>query len=174
MRATFPSPNALLWPTSMNELDPSERLIVWAFRRWVLGLRENRGEHWSFVWNEFARQFGAREGKEALSGFAALIKGLQCHARRMVHHHQPCCPCLGADEAAVMCLVAACQSHQLSRARTLAEGLVEPDGVGELLQAGSRLARVMRRCALIFPERTGSVTIGREAARPETTGVTVH
>jgi len=157
----------------MCELDPSERLIVWSFRRWVLGLRENRGEHWSFVWNEFARQFGAPAGKEALSGFAALIKGLQCHARRMVHHHQPCCPCLGADEASVMCLVAACQSRQLARARALAEWLVEPDGVGELLQAGTRLAHIMRQHALIFPERAGHAIAGTDTAA-EIAGLTIH
>ena len=59
MRATIIPANRAPWPTSMSELDPSERLIVWAFRRWVLGLRQNNGEHWAFVWNEFARQFGA-------------------------------------------------------------------------------------------------------------------
>jgi hypothetical protein len=158
----------------MCELDSSERLIVWSFRRWVLGLRENRGEHWSLVWNEFTRLFGAREGKEALSGFAALLKGVQCHARRTIHHHQPCCPCLGDDEAAVMRLVAACQSHQLLRARSIAEWLVEPDGVGEILQAGTRLAHIMRQHALILPDRAGGAVHETAIAQPETASITVH
>lgn len=174
MRGTFTSANGARWPTSMSELVPSEQLIVWAFRRWVLGLLENRSEHWSFVWNEFARQFGSREGKEALSGFAALLKGLQCYARRTVHHHQPCCPLLGADEVSVVCFVAACQSNQLPLARALAEWLVEPDGVGELLAAGTRLARVMRRHALKLPERTSGEIFETASARLDASRATVH
>ena len=174
MRAAFTPPNRDPRPTSMSELHASERLIVWSFRRWVLGLLENRGEHWSLVWNEFTRQFGAHQGKDALSGFAALMKGVQCHARRTIHHHQPCCPCLGDDEVCVLSLVAACQSRELRRARFIAEWLVEPDGVGELLQAGSRLAEMMRQHALILPERAGSMEHGTAATRPQTTSVTVH
>lgn len=162
------------WPTSMAELAPAERFIVWCFRRWVLGLRENNGEHWSFVWNEFARQFGAKDGKEALSGFAGLIKGLQCYARRAIQHHQPCCPCLGADEVSLICFVAACQNRQPHLALSLAEGMVQPEGAGELLEAGIRLAEVMRQYALNLPERTGKVVFKTEAERPETTQVTVH
>ncbi|MFQ5784533.1 MAG: hypothetical protein ACE5H8_06885 [Alphaproteobacteria bacterium] len=157
----------------MAELDPAERLIVWAFRRWVLGLLENKGGYWSCVWNEFARQFGARDGKEALSSFATLIKGLQCYARRTIHHHHPCCPCLGADEVSLICFVAACQNRRPQLARSLAEWMVHPDGAGELLEAGIRLAQAMRRHALNLPERT-AVIFETEAARPKTTQVTVH
>ncbi len=103
-----------------------------------LGLRQNNGDHWSFVWNEFTRQFGAKDSKRALSGFATWIKGLQGHARRPLQHHQPGCPCLCADEVSLICLVAACQHHQPRRARNLAEWMVEPGGAGELLEAAIR------------------------------------
>jgi hypothetical protein len=172
--ASFTSPNGAPWPTSTPELDPSERLIVWAFRRWVLGLYQNAGEHWSFVWNEFARQFGAKDGKEALSGFAGLIKGLQCYARRTIHHHQPCCPCLCVDELCLVRLVAACQNREPQLARALAEWMVQPDGAGELLEAGTRLAQVMRRHALHFPQRCGKEESGTGSDWLEKSRVTVH
>ena len=112
-------------------------------------VQHNDGGYWSQVWNEFARQFGAKDGKEALSGFAGMVKGLQCHARRAVRHHRPCCPCL-------------------------AEWLVQPEGAGELLQSGSRLAQVMRRHALHLPERAAAEPPDRATRRPEPLGVTVH
>lgn len=162
------------WPTSMAELAPAERFVVWCFRRWVLGLRENNSGHWSLVWNEFARQLGACDGKAALSDFANLVRGLQCYARRTIHHHQPCCPCLGADEARIISLVAACQNGRTHLARALVEWMVEPDGAGELFEAAIRLAQVMRRHALNLPERTGKVAFETEAVRPTTAEVTVH
>ena len=174
MRAFFTPPNMAPRPTSMDDLDAAERLIVWSFRRWVIGLRENRAEHWSFVWNEFTRQFGAGAGKEALSGFAALMKGVQCYARRTLHYHQPCCPCLGDDEVSVMRLVAACQSQQLLRARSIAEWLVAPEAVGELLQGGTQLAHIMRKHALILPQRAGGEVLEAPAAQLQTASATIH
>ncbi len=162
------------WPTSMAELAPAERFIVWCFRRWVLGLRENNGGHWSLVWNEFARQLGAHDGKTALSDFANLIRGLQCHARRTIRHHEPCCPCLGADEAWVIRLVAACQHRQSHLARALVEWMVEPDGAGGLFEAAIRLAQAMQRHALNLPERNSNAAFETGAAWPGTAEVTVH
>jgi hypothetical protein len=171
---TFTSPNAAAMPTSMRDLDPPERLIVWTFRRWALGLRQNNAEHWSFVWFEFTKQFGARGGREALSEFACLIKGLQCYTRRALQHHQPCCPCLAADEVALVALVAACQSRQANRARALAEWLVLPDGAGELLAAATRLARVMGRHALTLPIRSNPAPAHAMRHDQAQSRITVH
>lgn len=139
------------WPTSTRELTVGEHLLVWSFRRWVLGLRANDGGHWSLVWNEFARQFGPRDGRAALSAFARLIHTLLCRARRTLRHHQPCCPCLGADEVRIVALVAACQNG--GPARALAEELAAPSATGDLLDAGGRLARIMARRNLALPAR---------------------
>ncbi len=132
--------------------------MVWSFRRWVLGLKQNTGDHWNFVWNEFARQLGSKDGRDALTGFAGLIKTIQCHARRRICHHQPCCAYLGADEVSLVCFVAACQSGERRLARSLAEWLVTGDGIGDMLEAGFRLAAGMRRHGLILPERYGDTT----------------
>ena len=147
--------DALPWPSSTAELAPSEQFVVWSFRRWVLGLKQNTGDHWNFVWNEFARQLGSQDGRDALSGFAGLIKTIQCHARRRICYHQPCCGSLGADEVSLVCFVAACQSGQRRLARSLAEWLVTGEGIGDMLEAGFRLAEGMRRHGLILPERCG-------------------
>lgn len=143
----------LPWPTSTAELAPAERLIVWSFRRWVLGLRQNTAEHWNLVWNEFSRQLGNQDGRDALSGFAGMVKTLQCNARRRICYHQPCCPYLGADEVSIVCFVAACQSGQLRLAHALAEWLIKSEATEEMIEAGSRLADGMRDHGLAFPER---------------------
>jgi hypothetical protein len=174
MPVAFTSPQEVPWPTSTAELDPSERFIVWAFRRWVLGLNQNNGEHWSFVWNEFARQFGIEDGKAALAAFAGLIKNLQCHARRAIRLHQPCCPCLVVDEVALVCFVAACQNSQPHRARGLAEWLVHPDGAGEMLAAAARLAQIMRKHALNLPHRSRKEAVDTVLKWPDSAKITIH
>ena len=137
-------------PTSVTRLMPAERFLIQAVRRWVLGWRENESRHWAVVWDDFTRQFGAANGQDALAGFAALVKELHCHARRVLRYHQPGCSCLGADELCVIRLVAACQHRQITLARSLAQWLAQPDGAGDLFAAALRLARVMHRNALIL------------------------
>jgi hypothetical protein len=78
---------AVPWPTSLSELDPAERFIVWSFRRWVLGWSHGNADHWSLVWAEFTRQFGEADGKTATAAFAGLIDVLRWRARRTIHHH---------------------------------------------------------------------------------------
>lgn len=141
----------------MADLEPGEEILVRAFRRWVLGLRENTGEQWSSVWNDFARRFGARDAKEALTGLAGIVKGLQCHARRTIHHHHPCCPRLHADEVSIVCFVAACQDRRTRSVRALAEWMVHLDGVGDLLAGGLSVAGILGRHALRLPQRPGGV-----------------
>ena len=150
-RVSYPAPGN--WPTSVPELEPSERLLVWAFRCWAVALQDRTGHHVCLVWNEFARQFGRREGEAALAAFFAILRALQEHARRRLHHHQPACPCLGADELWLVCLVGSCQRGDASRARFLAEWMVSPDGVGDLLHGGSRLGRSMLGSNLALPCR---------------------
>ncbi len=175
---TSPASKQTPWPTSTAELEPSERLIVWAFRRWVLGLAQNNGGHWSLVWNEFVRQFGAGDGKEAMTGFAKLVKGLHGHARRSIGHHQPCCSCLCADEVSIVCLVAACQHRQPRLARGLAEWLVLPDGAGDLLAAAVQLGHIMRRHGLRLPVRTQArgvaEALDKQEAAPALSQATMH
>lgn len=156
--------DGVTWPTSFMALAPSERLIVWAFRRWVLGLRRNDGAQWTIVGKEFSRQFDRHDGTIALAGFARLIDGLQRRARRVMHIHQVCCPCLSADEVCLVALVAACQAPVPSAARARAEWLVRGDGVGDLLDAGTRLACLMLRHGLSLPQRSQAKIPVRDTA----------
>ena len=166
MQFSLPKSNGRNWPTSTTELDPSEQFIVWSFRRWVLGLKQNTGDHWNMVWNEFARQLGSDDGRDALSGFALIIKALQCYARRRITYHQPCCPYLGADEVSLVCFIAACQNGETRLSRSLAEWLVKAEGAGEMMEAGHRLADAMRQHGLLFPPRIKTPAAAQRA--PET------
>jgi len=147
----------------MRELGDAERFVVWSFRRWVLGLRQNDGGHWDFVWHEFEKQLGTDDGKLALASFARLVGSLQCHARRPICHHQPCCACLGTDEVWLVCVVAACQLRRERLAGDLIAWIVAPEGAETLLEAGLRLGELMRGHALHVPLRVGRAPSGRHA-----------
>lgn len=150
--AAAPAP-AVPWPTTVAELEPAERFIVWSFRRWVLGWAQGNAEHWSLVWAEFTRQFGDQAGKDATAAFAGVIDVLRWRARRAIHHHQPCCPCLAADEVCILVLVAAAQHDHATLARAVSRWLVTPEAVPSLADAGTRLAQCMREHGLALPDR---------------------
>ena len=162
------------WPTTMAELAPSERFIVWSFRRWVRGLRDNDYSHWSLVSDEFTRQLGEVDGQEALSGFARLVMGLQRHARRPVRVHWPCCPGLGVDEVLIVCLVASCQHHESRFAKRLAEWVVKCGGASELIMACKYLALIMHRRSLDLPMRTGTTAMKFKMPPAKLSGATMH
>jgi hypothetical protein len=144
------------WPTSLPELDPAERLVVWAFRCWAVAMRDRTGHRVCLVSNEFARQLGRRDGEAAFAACFGLLRALREHARRNIRHHQPGCACLGADELWLVCLVGSCQRGDGARARFLAEWMVQPDGVCDLLEAGSRLGRSMLGHDMALPHRGGT------------------
>ena len=139
-------------------------MIVWAFRRWVQGLRHNDGRHWTMIGKEFQRHLGAPDGVHAFAGFARMADALQRRGRRVMRVHQVCCPRLSADELCLVGLVAACQAPTPSAARARAEWLVRSEGIGELLEAGARLAMLMRNHDLTLPQRAAGGSTGSDTA----------
>ncbi|HEX6956680.1 MAG TPA: hypothetical protein VF194_01730 [Ferrovibrio sp.] len=127
------------WPTTTGELTEGERLVVWAFRRWVSG-----PEHLPMLAREFDRQFLRQEARPALFALDAALTGLSRHARRSIVYHQPCCACVGADEVCLVCIVAAQQAGATTAARAMAGWLVLPSGLDAFLTPlnafGERLA----------------------------------
>ena len=64
-----------------SEHDDAETLAVWAFRRWVLGLRQG-SEQWHTVWRGLQRRCGEAAGREATAAMAEMIEELRRTARR--------------------------------------------------------------------------------------------
>ncbi len=149
-------------------LGPSERLMVTAYRRWILGLRENRGAHWSLMWNEFAGRLGSHDGRIAMAAFFDVMHELQLHARRKLYHHQPCCKHLGIDEVCLLRLLCACQKRKRGLAGRLAEWLVRAEGREQLTEAGERLGAALEERGLCFAE------IAPEALAPMQIPVSDH
>ena len=147
------TPQRTDWPTSTQELDVSERLIIWALRRWVHGLRQNDGRQWTLVWKEFGRQFNGRDGTIALAGFVQFVDALQRHTRRAMQLHRVCCSYLSTDEIRLIGIVAACQGEAAIVAKARAEWLVHAEGIGDILEAGAKLATIMQRNGLTLPRR---------------------
>ncbi len=153
------SPPKHPFPKSMCELSEGEHLIVWSFRRWIAGHADRNANHWLLVWNNLARKLGTEAGRDALGGLEAVVRAIWNNARRQVRYHRPCCAILGPDEYRVVALIGACQAGEWSAARLLAEWLVGDNGVGDLLGAGSRLARAMKKSGHDLPVRHLSGTI---------------
>lgn len=136
------------WPTALSELELGERLIIWSFRRWVSGT-----EHWPVVWDEFSRQFAPETAPRAMRAFEQFVGAICCRARRVIHYHQACCACLGADEVCVLTVITAAQHDDSELAHATSRWLVHSDGVEALVSAASTLADLMAMEKLRLPQR---------------------
>ncbi|UEM19310.1 hypothetical protein JL100_019725 [Skermanella mucosa] len=141
------------------EQEDAESLVVWAFRRWVMGVRHQAPDQWEMVLRGLRRRCGDPVAREAAVALAEMIEALRRTARRTVTHHQPCCRCVGDDEALLLVLLGACQQGDGPLARTAAQtlsGVAHPDG---LLEGAMRFAEAFAVRGLMLPRRdmpTGS------------------
>jgi hypothetical protein len=129
------------FPAETEALDQTDRLVAWMFRHWVIGHSDDR--HWSLVWREIADSYGRECASEAVTALASLVRVICENARRGFVYHQPCCPCLAADEYRLIAFLGACRAGEARRAAGLAEWIVRAEGIADLIEAGSRLVRTM-------------------------------
>lgn len=140
-------------PSRMEELSEGERLIVWCYRRWIVGMQTHEEGHWIRVWRELGCTLGLEGARTTLGGLQRLIREVATHARRPVRLHPPCCGMICADELSVVGLIGACQRHDHQRARHLAEWLVRAEGVGDIIEAARIVADALADRRFFLPNR---------------------
>lgn len=101
----FDAPESLDVPESLEDLSRPEHLLVWALRAIGVG----RGDC-PLLAQTFTRALGPR-GPEVFGAYLVLVKSIALTSRRRLAVHVPGCPCLGADELAVLGIVAAAQDE---------------------------------------------------------------
>ena len=160
------------FPAETEALDEGDRRIAWMFRHWVIGYGDDR--HWSLVWREIADKYGEEVATEAVIALAAVVRVICENARRGFVYHQPCRPCLAPDEYRLIAFLEACRRGEAHRAAGLAEWIVHTDGVGDLIEAGSRLIRAVKSAAAPPPcERDEAPNGFYDAERPRALEETV-
>ncbi len=160
-RGGLPSPRP---PQTLAELGEAEALLLRSLRHWIVGLHHRDHDAWSMAWSELATGLGSERARDALAALSALVNEICGHARRRIAYHQPCCPCLGADEACLLALVADCQSGDVEAAKLRAAWLVTAAGVPALLDAARELAGSLEAGAYRLTRRPG---VGRRPGSPE-------
>ena len=118
-----------------------------------MGLSRHDHRHWAAAWDSLAAALGPVPAKPVLSGLTALIRVICEHARRPLQHHQPCCPCLAADEASLLALIADSQCGRSGAAQARALWLVRGEGAAPLREASEGLAEALSGAGLLFPDR---------------------
>ena len=161
-------------PRRLSELAPGEQLLLRSLRHWLVGYHTNDATHWAWVMHELERAFDAEVAHAILAGIEKVLRSICNYSRRPVQHHQPCCPCLGNDEALLMALVAACQAHDPRAAARIAVGFVGPaDGVGDLIAAGSALGAALQRGGQHLPH-SASPHVPAAPRSPATASSALH
>lgn len=96
-------------PRLLDDLDPVEHLLLWSLRAMATG-----HDDCPALAQTFDRLCGPM-GQAVLQAHFVLVRLIGLAARRQMRVHAPGCPCVGADETAIIGLAAAAQ--QALRAR---------------------------------------------------------
>lgn len=159
-------PQPVMPPAELRELSRGERLLLAAFRHWVVGLSRHDHRHWAAAWDELAGALGGAPAKPVLEALTGLIRVICERARRPLQHHQPCCPCIAADEAALLSLVIDRQRGRGEAAAARALWLVSREGVAPLAAAAGKLAEALAEAGILFPDRTAPLAPGERSCGP--------
>ena len=141
-------------PSRLKDLSESERLLVWSYRRWIVGMRTREEIHWTLAWREVSCIFGADSVRSVLGGLQSIIAGIGLHARRTLRLHPPCCGYICTDEFSIIALIGACQRRDYQTARGIAEWLVREDGISGILEGAGRIAAALSEHRLYLPDRS--------------------
>jgi hypothetical protein len=95
----------------------------------------------------------AAMGGSARAAFEAWFHVLATHCRRDLYLHRVPCPCLSADEDAMLNLVASAQAGDDLRLRRRAAGLVHPRAIGALQRYSRILGAALSRLGLRLTDR---------------------
>ena len=137
----------------LDELEPSDAVLVSAFRNWAVGVSRWRTEAWVEVWQAFRGLCPAEvTPAEVVRSFDALMQVIGRHARREIQFHQPHCPCVDPDERDFLRLVHALGRGEDRGPRRIATEFVHPVGVDGLLANGREFARHWRGLASGQPD----------------------
>lgn len=153
----------------MSDLSDGQQLIVWSFRRWLSG-----EQNWSTVWNELAVRFGAEPARPILTSFIRLVDAIRSGARRAVHYHQPCCPCVGADEALLTSIVGAAQSGRRDLVRTYALEMVQDPMADALVERALDLATALSNRGVEVPHQREWKSFSGVQPTPRDERATLH
>jgi len=173
MNALTPNPlgqidhadNRRSWPTRVSDLSEPEMLVLGAYRHWLTGIEHERPLHYEIVSREFRIALGEEDGKSAFAAFSSMIRVLARGTPRTIRFHMPCCGELGLSETQIVCLIAACQHGRLMLARSIAEWLVDPAHVGDLLGRLSLVGSLMANHGLTLPDRVSMHALPDGAGR---------
>lgn len=147
----------------LKELPALEAAAVIYLRLWCSG-----PETQAQVWNDFAVQFGGREGSQKLKAFERLMSSITDTARRPVMRHHVECACLGADEAVFANLIgAAANEDTIDDAALFAALLVRPGMATTIATRAQGVARSL--CALCGAPITPCEAPTHRLTQPQTT-----
>ena len=146
----------------LSQLTTTERLLIRTYRCWIAGMRLNNDYHWDQAWSGMSEHIGLDSTRSVLSGLQSIIMGIGTSARRPVRLHPPCCGLVCPDELALIKLVSACQRDDHRLSRLVAEWMVTPHGITNLIEGAAIIAAELTHKEIDLPNRTRGRNINAE------------
>lgn len=135
-------------PLSAADLEFAEQFVLWALRTRLEGAaRRSHLEH------GFRLALDPATGGAALTSFESWFQLLATRCRRDLYLHRARCPCLSADERAMLDLVASAQAGDAMRLHRVAAGLVRPQAIAAVQRSTRYFAAALCRLGLRLTDR---------------------
>ncbi len=145
----FPAPK----PTTIQELEPAERVLVWAVRSWTAA-----GWRQQAVWRDFVLRFGS-DALAVMTAFERLVRDLEQGARRPLTWGAPDAHGLQVDELCLLLLISALQMEETALAASILGWLATPAAKPGVMSAAKALARELEAAEMICPLRVSTPRI---------------
>ena len=117
-----------------HDLSPSEHLALSSFRYCLVAMQRRSPETFDWLLASLRQSIGDENAAAAAVAMSKLVATLAAAARRNISYHQPCCPCLSADEGHLLTMVEAARQGEIAQVADMAGDLVYERGIGDLVE----------------------------------------
>lgn len=116
------------------DLSPSEHLALSSFRYCLVAMQRRSPETFDWLLASLRQSIGDEDAAAAAVAMSKLVATLAAAARRNISYHQPCCPCLSADESHLLAMVVAARQGEIADVADMAGELVYERAIGDLVE----------------------------------------
>lgn len=126
--------------------------LLWCMRMWVMEMKRGIGAEPRI--DDMLERLGVPEASPYLKGFMFALSG---GATRMIEVHCTCRPRIGADERALLDVLALAQAVRSFEALLILRGFVTLDGARAALRSAEGIGTVLAQAGRFLPEPDAEV-----------------
>lgn len=114
------------------------------YRRWATGYASGNTDHWNEVWNFYAKELGAKDGRHALNALISFVKKTAICAKCPLRMFKVDSTHICRDEALILCLISSMQTGDEATTELCLANLACATRCQEVAMEAANFALVLR------------------------------